>query len=360
MLRIGIPRALHGLQYYPLWQTFFEELGAQVIISPPTNREIVATGARMVADVTCLPVKVYAGHVAWLRDRGKVDFVFVPAIRSVERGALHCSKFMGLPDLIHATVADCPPLLETEIDAHRYNISPADAFHRLGRRFTRNPFKVKAAWERACQVDESFRAAMVKEQVTYSQALAGLYKDDWATTLKPVDQTARLDIALVGHPYCLHDDYINHNLIGRLHALGVRVHTSEMVSPEDARAGVERTTGQTRWFYENWMSGSAGHYLHNPQIAGLIAVMAFTCGPDSAMVETMTRRAHALQRPFMSLVLDEHGGVAGLGVAAPIETVSFGKELPAVDGTGESVWAQNRRAELRLPGDTRSDGKVAR
>ena len=52
--------------------------------------------------------------------------------------------------------------------------------------------------------------------------------------------------------------------------------------------------------------------------------------------------------------------LAGLGVAAPIETVSFGKELPAVDGTGESVWAQNRRAELRPPGDTRSDGKVAR
>jgi peptidoglycan-associated lipoprotein len=50
--------------------------------------------------------------------------------------------------------------------------------------------------------------------------------------------------------------------------------------------------------------------------------------------------------------------LAGLGVAAPIETVSFGKELPAVEGTGESIWAQNRRAELRLPGDTRSDGKV--
>ncbi|MGE5265348.1 MAG: hypothetical protein ACM3S0_18370, partial [Acidobacteriota bacterium] len=49
-----------------------------------------------------------------------------------------------------------------------------------------------------------------------------------------------------------------------------------------------------------------------PQIAGLIAVMAFTCGPDSAMVETMTRRAHALQRPFMSLVLDEHGGATGM------------------------------------------------
>ena len=29
-----------------------------------------------------------------------------------------------------------------------------------------------------------------------------------------------------------------------------------------------------------------------------------------------------------------------------IEAVSFGKEKPAVQGTGEDVWAQNRRAEL--------------
>ena len=49
--------------------------------------------------------------------------------------------------------------------------------------------------------------------------------------------------------------------------------------------------------------------------------------------------------------------LADLGVSARIDTVSFGKELPAVQGTGEAVWAKNRRAELRTSGDTRSDGK---
>ena len=48
--------------------------------------------------------------------------------------------------------------------------------------------------------------------------------------------------------------------------------------------------------------------------------------------------------------------LADLGVKAKLETVSFGKELPLVQGTGEAAWAKNRRAELRLPGDTRSDG----
>jgi peptidoglycan-associated lipoprotein len=48
--------------------------------------------------------------------------------------------------------------------------------------------------------------------------------------------------------------------------------------------------------------------------------------------------------------------LAELGVAAPIETVSFGEELPLAAGADDKAWAQNRRAELRLPGETRSDG----
>lgn len=50
--------------------------------------------------------------------------------------------------------------------------------------------------------------------------------------------------------------------------------------------------------------------------------------------------------------------LADLGVAAKIETVSFGKELPVAQGTGEAAWAKNRRAELKGPGDARSDGKA--
>ena len=311
MLRIGIPRALHGIQHYALWRTFFKDLGAEVVVSPATNRDMVAAGGRVVADVTCLPVKVYAGHVMWLRDQGNVDFVFSPAIRSVEYGAMHCSKFHALPDLMRSTITDCPPLLETNIDAHRYKISAEEGYYRLGRQLTKNSNQVRRAWQHATQVDDEFCARMVNEKLGYLEALAQAYPDAWENPLTP-NPTSRLTIAVVGHPYCLYDDYINHNVINRLRALGVRVVTSEMVSSEDAKIGVEQTTGQTRWFYENWMSGAAGHYLHDPEISGLIAVLAFTCGPDSAMVETISRRAHALQRPYMNLVLDEHGSAAGM------------------------------------------------
>jgi outer membrane protein OmpA-like peptidoglycan-associated protein len=45
-------------------------------------------------------------------------------------------------------------------------------------------------------------------------------------------------------------------------------------------------------------------------------------------------------------------------VKTKFDTVSFGKELPVAQGSSESAWAQNRRAELRLPGEKRSDGQL--
>lgn len=50
--------------------------------------------------------------------------------------------------------------------------------------------------------------------------------------------------------------------------------------------------------------------------------------------------------------------LADLGVKTKFDTVSFGKELPLAQGSTESAWAQNRRAEMRLPGDRRSDGQM--
>lgn len=48
------------------------------------------------------------------------------------------------------------------------------------------------------------------------------------------------------------------------------------------------------------------------------------------------RRAEAVRRAL---------GLLGVG-DAQVEAVSFGKEKPAVQGTGEAVWSKNRRAEI--------------
>jgi len=311
-LQIGIPRAIQFYQHYPLWRTLFEELGADTVVSPPTNREIITAGAKVVADVTCLPVKVYAGHVSWLRDHGNVDFVFSPAIWNLEKDAFHCSKLKGLPDITKATVPNCPPLLVAEVDPLWRKLYENDAFHKVGKTFTGNPWKIRRAWVLAKEVDADFRALLVREQITYPEAMARLYGPEWLTTERIVPKDAGLVIGLAGHPYCLYDDYLNHNLIRRLGEMGVKVITSEMVPADAAQRGIERTTRQTRWFFDPWMSGAAGYYLYEAKVDGVIAAVAFGCGPDSTMVETLTRRAHSSGCSFLSLILDEHGSATGM------------------------------------------------
>ncbi len=44
--RVGIPRALFFYQYYPLWKTFLEELGAEIIVSGKTTKKILDDGVK--------------------------------------------------------------------------------------------------------------------------------------------------------------------------------------------------------------------------------------------------------------------------------------------------------------------------
>ena len=130
MTTIGIPRALLYYQYYPMWKTFFEHLGAEVVTSGPTSRTTLAKGtARVVAD-TCLPVKVFVGHVLSLVD--KCDYIFIPAIRSLKSRTYNCSKFLGLPDLVQGAIADRPEVLTIDIDVNQGKGSVFHQLHKLG------------------------------------------------------------------------------------------------------------------------------------------------------------------------------------------------------------------------------------
>ena len=80
-IKVGIPRALAYYQFFPMWRTFFEELGAEVVTTSKTTHKMLADGSKRVVADTCLPVKVYMGHVLELAD--KCDYIFIPVIRSL-------------------------------------------------------------------------------------------------------------------------------------------------------------------------------------------------------------------------------------------------------------------------------------
>jgi len=290
-----------------MWKTFFEELGAEVVVSPPTTQTMLAEGsARVVAD-TCLPVKVFLGHVLSLVE--KCDWIFIPAIRSVKNKVYNCSKFLGLPDMTKAVVPESPPILDIDIDINKGKRVLYQAIYQLGRHFTWNPFKVRQASLTAWQAHLNYRELMSSHGLTPPEAIE---KTSGLEVSSSHPASTRATIALIGHPYLLYDEYINHRLIHRLERAHNKVLTPEMLTTQELESAIVKLVGKAYWTYEEEVVGAGGHYLQSGA-DGVIGIMAFGCGPDSLMMDMVHRQAARLRAiPFMSLTLEEHTAEAGV------------------------------------------------
>ena len=312
MIKVGIPRALLYYQYYPMWKTFFEELGAEVVVSPPTTQAILSSGSSRVVAETCLPVKAFCGHVLALA--GECDYLFIPAIRSVKSRIYNCSKFLGLPDMTKAVTPESPPILDIDIDINQGKRELYQAIYKLGRRFTWNPLKVRQAAIAAWQAHLKYMQLMSDQDLNPLQAIERISNTTEVEPETPPDNPTppQATIALIGHPYLLYDEHINHRLIHRLEQAHYKVLTPEMLTAEELESATARLVGGAYWTYEEEVVGAGGHYLESGA-DGVIGIMAFGCGPDSLMMDIVHRRAARLRTtPFMSLTLEEHTAEAGV------------------------------------------------
>ena len=312
MIKVGIPRALLYYQYYPMWKTFFEELGAEVVVSPPTTQAMLSSGSSRVVADTCLPVKAFCGHVLALA--GECDYLFIPAIRSVKSRIYNCSKFLGLPDMTKAVTPESPPILDIDIDINQGKRELYQAIYKLGRRFTWNPLKVRQAAIAAWQAHLKYMQLMSDQDLNPLQAIERISNTTEVEPETPPDNPTppQATIALIGHPYLLYDEHINHRLIHRLEKAHYKVLTPEMLTAEELESATARLVGGAYWTYEEEVVGAGGHYLESGA-DGVIGIMAFGCGPDSLMMDIVYRRAARLRTtPFMSLTLEEHTAEAGV------------------------------------------------
>jgi len=302
-----------------MWKAFFQELGAEVVVSPPTSKAMLTSGSSRVVADTCLPVKIFLGHVLYLV--GKCDYLFIPAIRSVRRKVYNCSKFLGLPDMTRAVIPESPPILDIGIDINKGKRGLSQAIYKLGRYFTRDASKVRRSAIASWQVHLNYRKAMSNCGLTPLQAIDGISGTHEAKgstggekpeTRPQQPAPTRATIALIGHPYLLYDEYLNHRLIYRLEQAHNRVLTPEMLTSEELESATVRLVGTAYWTYGEEVVGAGEHYLQNG-VDGVIGIVTFGCGPDSLMMDMVRRRAVKLRAtPFMSLTLEEHEAEGGL------------------------------------------------
>ena len=112
-MKIGIPKALHYHKYGFLWKKFLEYLDIPYIVSVSTNKNILENGKKNSTDETCIPCKIYLGHINYLKD--KCDKVLVPRFLGIEKQRIECIKFNSIYDVVKNTLEDVE-LLEYDID----------------------------------------------------------------------------------------------------------------------------------------------------------------------------------------------------------------------------------------------------
>ncbi|MDI6891714.1 MAG: acyl-CoA dehydratase activase-related protein [Actinomycetota bacterium] len=302
MPKIGVPRALLYYKYFPLWKTFFEGLGAEVVVSPPTNKRILNLGTETAESEACLPVKVFYGHALALK--GEVDALFVPRVVSVEGKAYTCPKFLGLPDMIKALDDDLPPVLGTTFNLRQGWRRFFASIYELGSHLTRNPLKILRAFYNGARELKIFDQKL-REGSLVPEALG---ETDFKNLANPT-----LTIGVVGHPYNIFDSYVSMNLVKRLHRRGAKVLTPEMVPPEAIEESISSLPKSLFWTYEKDVVGAIFYWLENNMVNGIIYMISFACGPDSLIQVLVEQEARKISPvPLMPLVIDEHSGEAGL------------------------------------------------
>ncbi|NPV26266.1 MAG: hypothetical protein HPY81_02170 [Firmicutes bacterium] len=314
-IKVGIPRALFYYYYYPMWKTFFEELGAEVVVSPLTNKKILDQGVGQAVDETCLPVKIFYGHVLALMNQ--VDYLFVPRLVAMEPKTYICPKFMGLPDMIRANIAGLPPLIDTCVDLSRNNKSFQRELQRIGLIFHRRPAEVMRPYQKSVEQLKRYQA-WLRAGWLPEEAIAAMQAGEELTPRQPRstkrnDQPERtLRVVVLGHGYTVYDDHLNMRLIDRLRSMGVEVVTPDSLPADIIEQESARLRKRMFWTLGKKMIGGAFHFLKAADIHGIIHLTCFGCGPDSLVGELVERHAaREGKMPFMLLTFDEHTGEAG-------------------------------------------------
>jgi hypothetical protein len=189
---------------------------------------------------------------------------------------------------------DLPPMIAPDIDLSQGLRGLMGMVLDLGTVLTHNPLALRDAALAAWAAYLRNRAAMLEGRITPA-GFDG--RDD-------LDVSAgNLVIAIVGHPYNLYDPFVNHNLLARLARMGTRILVPEQLGPWPAA---------DYWTFEYELVGATLLALAREEVAGLVAVIPFGCGPDGVMIEEVQRLAAEARVPLLILTLDEHAGEAGL------------------------------------------------
>ncbi len=298
-LRVGVPRNLTFFDFFPFWRAFLQHLGCDIVLSSPTNPDIVTRTQSSAVVETCFPAKLAFGHVQDLITHD-VDVLFLPGVMTRENAAPGQAHNHYCP-LISAT----PQLLLANMPEQAQGTRVVNlALHLANEHAARGELRVLArdltgASSRAA--DAAARAGRIAQR-EFVAALRAQGRDVLDRLVSGLPA-----VVVVGRPYTVNDHGTNLDLPYKLRRLGV------LPIPMDFLP-IESVPVPAAYDDMYWRSGqdilrSATLIRDDPRLQA-IYLTNFNCGPDAFLI-TYFREVMA-DKPFLELEVDDHTADAGM------------------------------------------------
>ncbi|HYX07508.1 MAG TPA: acyl-CoA dehydratase activase, partial [Bacteroidales bacterium] len=271
-LSIGIPRELMLFyQEFPFWQTFFRELGFRVILSGPSDRNLVSNALEIMPAETCFPVEVMSGHVHDLLQKG-VDYIFIPFIvnvRSEEDNSTsncNCPWIQSYPLMIRSArnmgIPEDKLLIPVLHPRYFRNAFLPEITRFMAEKFKMKREAVKKALDRAGAAQQQFLDSILSRGCYILNNL-------------PSEKKA---VVILGRPYNTGDPELNLRLVEKLLNLDVIPIPLDFLPLED-----EPVFRDYRNMY--WPNGrkilAAAQFIAKHDKLHAVYISYFRCGPDS-------------------------------------------------------------------------------
>ena len=304
---VGIPRVLNMYENYPLWFTFFNELGFRVVLSQRSSRAVYEKGLETIpSESVCYPGKISHGHVESLIQRG-IKFIFYPCAPYEKQEDAGAGNHYNCP-----IVTSYPEVLRNNVDQLRQDPSilymdpflPIYDKERLKERLCEEllpkfslltPNQIYDAVEKAWNEQEKFREDTKK---------AG------EEALEEIITKGGNGIVLAGRPYHL-DPEINHGIPEMINGLGLAVLTEDSIAHLGKIERPLRIIDQ--WVYHNRLYRAAQFVSEMPNLE-LVQLTSFGCGLDAVTADQVDEILRAKSRMYTLIKIDEGSNLGAVRI----------------------------------------------
>jgi len=294
---VGFPRGVFLLGMFPMFHTFFKELGFNVLLSANTNEKIVDLSHKYPLGETCYPVKLISGHVANLIEK-KVDYIFLPSLHSTASKGSYSKQNFGcvymqlLPKMIKKIINfnfQKTKFVSPEISFQLGKKHVVKTFLDMGKKLGKNEIQTQKALQKAMVAGQSFEKNLKQES---KKKLAKLKLNEKV-------------FVIICKGYVADDSVLNMKIPQKLNEMGYQnIFFYDL--PESDLANDYPNL--------NWTFGKktleAAKIIREYSNFYAIYLTNNGCGADTALVHYFKEIMG--EKPFLNIELDEHSSEVGI------------------------------------------------